>query len=166
MINKLYPLVLTLILLLLFSHSFLSDSLQPHELQHARLPYLSPTSRACSNSCPLTQWCHPTISSFVIPFFSHLWSFQALGSFLMSQLFASGGQSIGASASILSMNIQDWFPLGLTGLIMEKDKSWSESIHCQLNTPKLTAAALKLGEGDGTPLQYSCLGNPMNGGVW
>ena len=119
MINKLYPLVLTLILLLLFSHSFLSDSLQPHELQHARLPYLSPTSRACSNSCPLTQWCHPTISSFVIPFFSHLWSFQALGSFLMSQLFASGGQSIGASASILSMNIQDWFPLGLTGLILQ-----------------------------------------------
>ena len=99
-----------------FSHSVVSDSLWPHGLQHASL---SPTSGACSNSCPSSQWCHPTISSVVIPFSSCLKSFPASGSFLMSPLFASGGQSIGgsASASVLPMNIQDWFPLGWTGLI-------------------------------------------------
>ena len=89
-----------------------------HRLQHARPPYPSPTPRACSNSCPLSQWCHPTISSSVIPFCSCLRSFPASGSFLVSQFFASGGLSIGVSAStsVLPMNIQDWFPLGLTGL--------------------------------------------------
>ena len=95
------------------SRSVMSDSLQPHGLQHARLPCPSPTPRAYSNSCPSSQWCHPTISSSVIPFFSYLQSFPASGSFQMSQLFASGGQSIGASAatSVLPMNVQDWFPL-------------------------------------------------------
>ena len=101
-------------LLLLLSHWVMSDSLRPNGLQHARLSCPSPTPKACSNSCPLSQWCHPTISSSVIPFFSHLQSFPASGSFLISQFFASGGQMIGisASASVLPMNIQDWFPLG------------------------------------------------------
>ena len=94
-----------------------ANSLWPHWLQHIRLPCPSPTPRACSNSCPLSQWCHPTISSSIIPFSSCLQSFPALGSFPMSQFFTSSGQSIGASASVLPMNIQDWFPLGWTGLI-------------------------------------------------
>ena len=102
-----------------FSCSVVSDSLRPHGLQHTRVPCLSPTPRAYSNSCPLSQWCHPTISSSVIPFSSHLQPFPASGSFPMSQLFTSGGQSIGVlpSASILPMNIQDWFPLEWTGWI-------------------------------------------------
>ena len=92
-----------------------------------RLPCPSPTPRACSNSCPSSQWCHPTISSSVIPFSSCLQSFPASGSFPMSRLFASGGQSIGvsASASVLPMNIQDWFPLGLTGWISLQSKGLS-----------------------------------------
>ena len=100
-----------------FSHSVVSDSLRLHGLQHARLPCPSPSPRTCSNSCPSSQWWHPTISSSVIPFSSDPQSFPASGSFQMSQLFASGGQSIGvsASASVLPMNIQDWFPLGWTG---------------------------------------------------
>ena len=97
-------------LLPFFSRSVMSNSLQPHGLQHARLPCPSPSPRACSNSCPLSRWCHPTISSSVVPFSSCLQSFPASGSFLMSQFFAPGGQSIGASASasVLPMNIQDW----------------------------------------------------------
>ena len=107
-----------------FSRSVVSDSLQPHGLQHVRPPCPSPTPRACSNSCPSTWWCHPTISSSVIPFSSYLQSFQASGSFPMSQFFASGGQSSGvsASASVFLMNIQDWFSLGLTGLISLQSK--------------------------------------------
>ena len=106
--------------LLLFSRSGVSDSLQPHGLQHARLPCLSLSPRACSNSCPFSQWCHPTILSYVIPFSSCLQFFPASRYFLMSWLFASGGQSIGASisASVLLMNIQYWLPLGLTGLTL------------------------------------------------
>ena len=96
--------------LLLFSHSVMSNSLGPHGLEHARLPCPSSTPRACSNSCPLSRWCHPTISSSAVPFSSCLQSFPASGSFLMSWLFESGGQSIGASASVLPMNIQDSFP--------------------------------------------------------
>ena len=113
--------------MLLFSHSVVSDSLQPHGLQHARLPYPSPSPRVCSNSCSLSQWCHPTISSSAVPFSSCLQSFPASGSFLMSWLFASGGQSIGASVSpsVLPMNIQDWFPLGLTDLISLQAKELS-----------------------------------------
>ena len=97
-----------------FSHSVVSDSLWPHGLQHSRLPCPAPTTGACSNSCPSSQWCHPTISSSVVPFSSHLQSFPASGSFQMSQFFASRGQGIGvaASASVLPMNIQNWFPLG------------------------------------------------------
>ena len=103
-----------------FSSSVVSDSLRPHGLQHARLPCPSPTPRACSNACPLlSQWCQTTISSSVVPFYSRLRSFPASGYFPMSQLFPSGGQDIGASASasVFPMNIQGWFPLGLTGLI-------------------------------------------------
>ena len=102
-----------------FSHSVVSDSLWPHGLQHTRLPCPSPTPGAYSNSCSLSQWYHPTISSSVISFSSCLQSFPASGSFPLSQFFTSGGQSIGvsASASVLPMNIQDWFPLGLTGWI-------------------------------------------------
>ena len=102
-----------------FSHSVVSDYLQPHGRQHPRPPCPSPTPRVYSNSCPFSQWCHPTTSSSVTPFSSHLLSFPASGSFPMSQFFTSGGQIIGvsASASVLPMNIQDWFRLGLTGLI-------------------------------------------------
>ena len=106
----------------------MSDSLQPHGLQYARLPCPSPTPGACSNSCPLSRWCHPTISSSVVPFSSYLQSFLAPGSFPMSQFFTAGGQSIGisASASILPMNIQDWFSLGLTDLIYLQSKGPSK----------------------------------------
>ena len=109
---------------LLFSHSVMSHSLQPHGQQHAKLPYPSLPPGACSNSCSLSRWYHSTISSFVVPFSSCPQSFPASGSFLMSQLFASGGQSIGisASASVLPMNIQSWFPLGLTSLISLRSK--------------------------------------------
>ena len=99
-----------------FSCSVESNSLRPQGLQHARLPCPSPSPGTCSNSCPSSWWCYPTITSFVIPF-SHLHFFPASGSFPMNQLLASGGKSIGASASasVLPMNIQDWFPLRLTG---------------------------------------------------
>ena len=95
----------------------LCSPLPPQELQHARLPCPSLSPEVCSNSCPLSRWCHPTISSSVVPFSSNLQSFPASGSFPMSWLFALGGQSTGASASVLPMSIQCWFPLGLTGLI-------------------------------------------------
>ena len=110
-----------------FSRSVVSDSLQPHDLQHTRLPCPSPTPGVYSNSRPLIQWCHLTISSSVIPFSSHLQSFPASGSFPMSQFFASCSPSIGvsASASVLQMNIQDWFPLGLTGWISLQSKGLS-----------------------------------------
>ena len=103
------------------------DSLQPHGLQHARLPCPSPTPRACSNSRPSSWWCHPTISSSVVPFSSSLETFPASGSFPMSQFFASGGQSIGvsASASVVPMDVQDWFPLGWTGWISLQSKGLS-----------------------------------------
>ena len=102
-----------------FSCSVVSDSLRPHGLQHARPLCPSPTPGAYSNSCPSSQWCHPIISSSVIPFSSCLQSFPASGSFPMSQFFTSGGQSIGvsASASVPPVNIQDWFPLGWTAWI-------------------------------------------------
>ena len=99
-----------------FSSSVVSNSLQPHRLQHTRLHYSSPSPRPCSNSCPLTRWCYPIISSSVVPFFFCLQSLPASGSFPMSWLFALGGHIIGvsASASVLPMNIQDWSPLRLT----------------------------------------------------
>ena len=108
-----------------FSLSVMSDSLWPHGLQHIRLLCLSPTPRACSNSCPSSWWCHITISSSAVPFSSHFQSFLASGSFPMSQFFTSGGQSIGVSASVLPMNIQDWLTLGFTGLISFQYKQLS-----------------------------------------
>ena len=110
-----------------FICSVVSDSLWPHESQHAMLPCPSPTPRIYPNSCPLSWWCHLTISSSVVPFSSCPQSFPASGSFQMSQLFASGGPSIGvsASASVLPMNTQDWFPLGWTGWISLQPKGLS-----------------------------------------
>ena len=122
------------LLLLLFSCSVVSDSLWPHGLQHARLSCPSLSPRAWSNSCPLSQWYHPTISSSIIPFSFCLQSSSTSGSFPMSQFFASGGQSIGvsASASVLPVNTQDWFPLGLTCLIFLQSKGLSRVFS---NTP-------------------------------
>ena len=136
-----------------FNHSVVSNSLQPHGLQHTRLPCPSPTPRAYSNLCPLSQWCHPTISSSVIPFSSCLQSFPASGSFPMSQFFESGGQNIwvSASASLLPMTIQDWSPLGWTGWISLQSegltrvyptpqfKSINSSVLSLLHSPTLTS---------------------------
>ena len=107
-----------------FSLSVVSNSLWPHGPQHARLPCPSPIPRACSNSCPSSRWCCPTISSSVVPFFSYLQSFPTSGSFPMIQFFAWGGQSIGvlASAPVLPINTPNWFPLGLTGLVFLQSK--------------------------------------------
>ena len=110
-----------------FSRSVVSNSLRPHEPQHARPPCPSPTPRVHPNPCPLSWWCHPTISSSVVPFTSCSESFPASGSFPMSQLFTSFDQSIGvsASASFLPMNTQDWSPLGWTGWISLESKGLS-----------------------------------------
>ena len=110
-----------------FSSAVVSDSLQPHGFQHARPPCPSPTPGVYPNSCPLSQWCHPTISSSVVPFSSCPQSFPASGSFLRSQFFASGGQSTGVSAlaSVLPMNTQDWSPLRWTGWISLQSKGLS-----------------------------------------
>ena len=110
-----------------FSLPVVSGSLQPHGLQHARLPCPSPAPRACSNSCPLSWWCHPIISTSVVPFSSCLQSFPASGSFQMSQFFTSGGQSIGvsASASVVPINTQDWSPSEWTGWISLQSKGLS-----------------------------------------
>ena len=110
-----------------FSLSVMSDSLQPHELQHSRPLCPSPTPGIYPNSCPLSQWCHPTISSSVVPFSPCPQSVPASGCFKMSQLFTSGGQSIGvsASASVLPMNTHDWSPLGWTGWISLQSKGLS-----------------------------------------
>ena len=110
-----------------FSHSVMSNSLQPHELQHTRPPCLSLTPRVYTNSCPFSQWCHLTISSSVAPFSSCLQSFQTSRSFQMSQLFTPGGQNIGVSAStsVLPMNTQDWCPLAWTGWISLQSKGLS-----------------------------------------
>ena len=110
-----------------FSLSVVSNSLRPHELQHARPPCLSPTPGVHLNSCPSTRWCHPAISSSVVPFCSCPQSLSSSGSFTMSQLFPWGGQNSGvsASASFLPMNTQDWFPLGWTGWISLQSKGLS-----------------------------------------
>ena len=110
-----------------FSRSIVVDSLWPHELQHARPPCPSPTPRVYPNPCPLNWWCYPNISSSTVPFSSCPQSFPASGSFQMSQLFASGGQSIvvSASTSVLPMNTQDWSPLGWTGWISLQSKGLS-----------------------------------------
>ena len=111
----------------MFSCSVMSDSLWPHELQHARPPCPSPSPRVHPNPCPLSWWCHPTFSYSVIPFSSCPQSFPASGSFQMSQLFISGGQSIevSASKSVIPMNTQDWSPLGWTGWFCLQPKGLS-----------------------------------------
>ena len=111
-----------------FSRSVVSDSLWPHESQHARPPCPSPTPRVHSDSCPSSQWCHPAISFSVVPFSSCVQSLPASESFPMSQCFTWGGQSIGvsASASVLPMNTQDWSPLGWTGWISLQSKRLSK----------------------------------------
>ena len=112
-----------------FSRSVVSDSFHPHGLQYVRLPWLLPSLRICSNSCPLSWWYHPTVSSSVVPFSSCPPSFPASGSFPMSQLFTSGGQRIGtsASASVLPVNIQEWFPSGWTGWSLCSPRDFQES---------------------------------------
>ena len=122
-----------------FSHSVVSDSLRPHESQHARPPCSSPTPGVYSNSCPLSRWCHPAISSSVIPFSSCPQSLPASGTFPMSQLFTWGGQSIGISASVLPVNIQDWSPLGWTGWISLQFKSINSLALSFLHSPTLTS---------------------------
>ena len=114
-----------LLLLMLFSCSAVSDSLQHHGLQYSRLLCLPLSLAVRSDSCPLSQWCYPTISSSAVPFSFYLQSFPASGSFPMSQLFISGGQIIGASASVLPMDIRGWFPLGWTGWIFLQCKRLS-----------------------------------------
>ena len=119
-------------------------TLQPHGLQHTRLPCPSPTPGACSNSCSSGRWCHPTTSSSAVPFSSLFQSFPASGSFPMSQFFASGGQSMGvsASASVFPMNIQDWFPLELTGLITMLSMGLSSILqHHSSKAPVLQSSA-------------------------
>ena len=130
---------------LLFSLWVVSNSLWPNGLQHARLLCPSPSTRACSDSCPLSQWCHLSISSSVIPFSSCLQIFPASGSFLTSQPFTSGGQRIGASASatVLPMNIQDWFPLELTGLISLSPR-YSQEFSLTQQIESINSSALHL----------------------
>ena len=124
MLMQKYSKIRTIKRLAQFSLSVMSNSLHPHRVQHA-MPPCPPTPRACSNSCPSSWWCHPTISSSIVSFSSCLQSSPASGSFPMSQFLASGGQSIEASVSVLPKNIQDWFPLGLTGLISLQFKGLS-----------------------------------------
>ena len=128
-----------------FSCSVVSDCLPPHGLQHARPAGLSPSPGVYPNSCPLSWWYHPAISFSFIPFSSRLQSFPASGSF-QSQLFASGGQSIGVSAStsILPMNIQDWFPLGLTGWISLQSKGLSRVFNTTVQKHQFLGAQLSL----------------------
>ena len=144
-----------------FSCSVMSNSLWPHGLHHARPPCPSPTPRIYSNSCPLSQWCHPTISSSVVPFSSCLQSFPASGSFLMSQFFASGGQSIGvsASASVLPMHIQDWFPLGWTGWISLQSKGLSRVFSSIMVQKQLFFCAQLSKVGNITILFHNCCEN-------
>ena len=127
-----------------FSHSVMSNSLWPHGLHQARPPCPSPTLRVYSNSCPLSQWCHPTLSASVIPFSSHLQSFPASGSFLMSQFFAWGGQSTGvsASASVLPMNFQDWSPLEWAGWVSLQSKGLSRVFNTTVQKHQFFGAQL------------------------
>ena len=142
-----------------FSRSVVSDYLQPHGLQYASLPCPSSTPGVYPNSCPLSRWCHPTISSSVILFSSRPQSFPASGSFQMSHLFASGGQSIGSSAStsVLLMNTQDWSPLGWTGWITLQSKGLSRVFsNTTVQKHQFFGAQLSLwsnsGGGEGSPM--------------
>ena len=148
-----------------FSSSVMSDSLRPHEPQHAKPLCTSPTPRVYSNSCPLSWWCQPTISSSVVPLSSLLQSFPASGSFQMSQLIASGGQSTGVSASneysgLISFSM-DWLDLlaaqGTLKSLLQNNSSKSSI---------LQPSAFCIGEGNGNPLQYYCLENPRDRGEW
>ena len=143
LVSPISPCVLSPTLKLSFGCLVVSDSLQPHGSQHARLLCPSPSPGVCSDSCPSSRWCHPTISSFVVPSSPWLQSFPASGSFPMSQFFASGGQSIGASNSalFLPVNIQDGFPLGLTGLISLKFKGLSSLLQHH-NSEVINSSAL------------------------
>ena len=152
-----------------FSRSVVSDSLRLHGLQHARPPCPSPTPGAYSNSCPLSWWCHPTILSFVIPsppafnLSQHQCLFQSVSS------LPSGGQSIRVSAlaSVLLMNIQGWFPLGWTGLISLLSKGLSRVFsNITVQKYQFFSTQLSFGEGNGNPLQYSCLENSVERGAW
>ena len=129
-----------------FRCSVLSDSLRPHGLQHTRPPCPSPALGDCSNSCPSSQWCHPTIWSSVIPFSSCLQSFPASGSFPKSQFFTSGGQSTGVSAStsVLPMNNQDWFTFGWTALISLQSKGLSRVFSTTVQKHQFFGAQLSL----------------------
>ena len=152
-----------------FGHSVMSDSLRPHESQHTRPPCPSPTPGVHSDSCPSSPWCHPAISSSVVPFSSCPQSLPASGSFLMSQLFAPGGQSIGvwASVSVLPMNIQGWFPLGLTGLIFVVQETLKSLLqHHNLKASVLLCSVLFSWRRKWQPTLYSCLENPMDRGAW
>ena len=136
---------LAILNLLLFSRSVMSNSLQPHGLQHARLPCPSPFPGSCSNSCPLGWWCHPTILCCVVPFSFYPQSFPESRSFPMSWLFISDAQSIGvsASASVLTMNTQDWFPLGWTGWISLRSKGLSR-VFSNTTVQKNNSSAISL----------------------
>ena len=127
-----------------FSHSVVSNSLWPHEPQHTRPPCPSPTLGVPPNPCPLSQWCYPTISSSVIPISSCPQSFPAWGFFQMSQLFASGGQSIGVSAStsVLPVNTQDWSPLGWTGWISLQSSKGLSRIFSNTTVQNINSSAL------------------------
>ena len=127
-----------------FSHSIVPDSLQPHGLYHTRLPCPSPAPRTCSNSCSSSQWCHPTISSSIFPFSFCLQSFPESGSVPVSQFFASGGQSVGASASVLPVNIQNWIPWGMTGLISLQAKGLSRVSNTTVQKHQFFSAQLSL----------------------
>ena len=165
-----------------FSRSVMSNSLWPHGLQHARPPWPSSTPGVYSNSCPLSRWCYPTISSSVIPFSSRLQSFPASGSFPMSQFFATGGQSIRVSAStfVLAMNIQDWSPLRRRQwhptpvLLPGKSHGRRSLVGCSPQGREESDTTERLhfhfsfsctGEENGNPLQCSCLENPRDGGA-
>ena len=167
----------------------MSHSLWPHESQHARPPCPSPTPGVYPNSCPSSWWCHPAISSSVVPFSSCPQSLPASGSFPMSQLFTWGGQSIGVSslASVLPMNTQDWSPLGWTGWTsLQTEVNFSHhwipklvhsshfpggsdgkgSVYNVGNLGSIPELGRSAGEGNGNPLQYYCLENPMDRGTW
>ena len=140
----------------------MSDSLRPHESQHARPPYPSPASGVHPDSRPLSQWCHPAISSFVVPFSSCPQSLPVSESFPMSQLFAWGGQSTGVSAlaSFLPKKSQGWY-IGLPSSSDGKESA------CNTEDPGLIPGLERCsGEGNSNPLQYSCLENPMDRGAW
>ena len=164
--NLVFPLGLSTSLWLLssvqFSHSVMSNSLRPHELQHARPLCPSPTPGVHPNSCPSSRWCHPAISSSVVPFSSCPQSFPAFGSFPMSHLFASGGQNIGvsASASVLPLNTQDWSPLEWTGWISLQSKGLSR-VFSNTTVPKHQFFSAQLSSQSNSQSLFSLVGSKL-----